>query len=78
MVMSEGRQISPEDLALQAPLQKSEVMSLKTAKRILERELVQKAYERHKGNISKMEEDLGISRPTLYELMGKIGIRREE
>jgi two-component system NtrC family response regulator len=53
-------------------------MSLKVAKKILERELVQRAYEKHKGNISKMAEDLGISRPTLYELMGKIGIRKEE
>jgi transcriptional regulator of acetoin/glycerol metabolism len=30
---------------------------------------------RHKGNISQAAQQLGISRPTLYELMEKLGIR---
>jgi len=78
VVMCEKKQITPEDLALEVPASKSETMSLKAAKKLLEKELVQKAYEKHKGNISKMSEDLGISRPTLYELMEKIGIKKDE
>ena len=78
VVMSEGSQISLEDLALQAPPIKSEVISLKVAKKIIERELIQKAFEKNKGNISKMADDLGISRPTLYELMERFRIKKAE
>jgi transcriptional regulator of acetoin/glycerol metabolism len=33
--------------------------------------------ERHGGNISAAAKELGISRPTLYELMSKLGISKD-
>ena len=40
----------------------------------MEREVIQQALERHGGKISRAAEELGISRPTLYELMEKLGL----
>ena len=36
------------------------------------------ALARNQDNMTRAAEELGISRPTLYELMEKLGIRREE
>ena len=47
---------------------------LKEARERFERDLVSQAMERQAGNISAAAKDLGISRPTLYELMNKLGI----
>jgi len=38
---------------------------------------VQQALKRHSGRISPAAAELGISRPTLYELMEKLRIARD-
>jgi two-component system NtrC family response regulator len=38
--------------------------------------MVQDALQRTRGKISAAATELGISRPTLYELMEKLGIRK--
>lgn len=50
------------------------VAGLKEAREHVEREMVALALSRHNGNISAASKDLGISRPTLYELMSKLGV----
>jgi two-component system, NtrC family, response regulator len=50
---------------------------LKEAREQLEREMVVMAMERQGGNISATAKELGISRPTLYELMSKLGIAKD-
>ena len=42
----------------------------------LEREVVQDALRRHQGKITSAALELGVSRPTLYELMERLGIAR--
>jgi len=44
----------------------------------IEKELIQEALQRHRGKISPAAIDLGISRPTFYELMEKLGIGKVE
>ena len=51
--------------------------TLKEARESVVREMVQDALRRHQGKISAAALELGISRPTLYELMEKLGIARE-
>ena len=51
--------------------------TLKEARESVEREMVQRALKRNLGRISSAATELGISRPTLYELMEKLGISRE-
>ena len=38
--------------------------------------MINRALRRNKGTISRAAADLGISRPTLYELMEKLDINR--
>jgi two-component system NtrC family response regulator len=39
--------------------------------------MVQQALKKNSGRITSAAADLGISRPTLYELMEKLGISKE-
>ena len=74
VIMAEGTNITPADLEMEAPRSRYEGMGLKEAREILEKELLAKAVARSGGNLSKAAMELGISRPTLYDLMEKFGI----
>ncbi len=78
VIMADGRYITETDLGLTAVADVSPPPRLKEAREALEREIVQRALNVHAGNISAAAEDLGISRPTLYELIEKLGIKRPE
>ncbi len=75
--MAEGLRITPADLEMET-LHKYAGQTLREAREALERELIQAALVRNKGNITKAAEELGVSRPTLYELMDKVGVGRGE
>jgi two-component system NtrC family response regulator len=53
-------------------------VTLREAREAIERELVRRTLDRHSGRIGAAAAELGISRPTLYELMEKLGIAREQ
>ncbi len=76
MIMSEGPKITPADLELSEETVPG-LTSLKDAREALEREMVQNALRRSGGKISAAATELGISRPTFYELMDKLGLKRE-
>lgn len=79
VLMSENLVIEPHDLGF---LEKSavhgavhpEILTLKEAREKTERDLIITALDKNKGNIAKAAEDLGVSRPTLYDLMKKLSI----
>ncbi len=73
VIMAERRYVAPADLEL-ADGTEGNFRTLKEARETVERELVQQALQRHGGKISRAAEDLGISRPTFYELMEKLGL----
>jgi len=77
VIMAEGQKVGPADLELDFPYSKYEGRGLKEAREGLEKTLIQKALAKNKGNITKVAEELGVSRPTLYELMEKLGISKE-
>jgi two-component system NtrC family response regulator len=75
-IMAEGRRIKIGDLDLDTVEGVTPTgPGLKEAREAIEREMVQRALARNKGRISRAARDLGISRPTLYELMDKLGLR---
>ena len=76
VIMSDGRCINESDLELESATANATVPRLKEIRLQAEHELVERALRLHAGNISAAAEDLGISRPTLYELIEKFGIRR--
>jgi two-component system NtrC family response regulator len=76
VVMAESTKVSPEDLEMEYGEHRQEV-SLQEAREALEREMVLRALARNQDNMSRTAEDLGISRPTLYELVEKLGITKK-
>jgi two-component system NtrC family response regulator len=78
VIMATGSRVTTKDLELQGD--KGVVTSgttLRQAREHVERELIEQALKKHAGKITSAAADLGISRPTLYELMDKLGIAKE-
>jgi len=77
VIMADGRRITPGDMELTHVAEAVPVNTLKEARESIEREMVLQALKRNAGKISAASIELGISRPTLYELMEKLEIARE-
>jgi two-component system NtrC family response regulator len=82
VLLSDGPLIEPHDLGFDAKLTtqwkaQSGIRTLKEAKEGVEKEMVVSSLDRNEGNIAKSAEELGISRPTLYDLMKKYGLYNE-
>lgn len=75
VVMAEGTRVKPEDLEMGNAVEKQS-LGLKEAREALEKKMVLDALARNQDSISRTAEDLGVSRPTLYDLMNKLGIAR--
>jgi two-component system NtrC family response regulator len=77
VIMADGKQITPGDMELAHAGHGAPAITLKEARESIEREVVTRAIRRNAGKISAASSELGISRPTLYELMQKLGITAE-
>jgi two-component system NtrC family response regulator len=77
VIMAEGKRVTARDLELTDTLSALPPQTLKEARESVEREMVQDAMRRQRGKITSAALELGASRPTLYELMEKLGIARE-
>jgi two-component system NtrC family response regulator len=76
VIMTDGKRVTARDLEL-AETEGAPAQTLREARDSVDREMVQAALRRHAGKITSAAEELGISRPTLYELMEKLGIVRD-
>jgi len=77
VIMAEGGRIAAIDLELtEGSDADSPGLYLKEAREQVERTLIDQSLRRHRGRISAVAQELGVSRPTLYELMQKLGINR--
>jgi two-component system NtrC family response regulator len=79
VIMASGSRVNAKDLELDhgSDLAASSATTLKQAREHVERELIEHALKRNSGKITSTAADLGISRPTLYELMEKLGISKD-
>jgi two-component system NtrC family response regulator len=77
VIMADGKRVTLKDMELIDVEDGSPATTLKEARENVEKEMVRQALKRHSGKVSLAAADLGISRPTLYELMEKLGISRE-
>ncbi len=75
VIMSEGTQITALDLGLPESVPLEESIDLREARDAAEYRVMVKALARSGGNIAKAAEMLGVSRPTLYDLMNHHGIK---
>ena len=78
VIMAEGRHVAAADLELSDVGDSARILTLKDARESAEREAVERALQRNRGKVSPAAGELGISRPTLYELMEKLGLRKTE
>jgi len=78
VIMADGKRVTDGDLELNTSANARHGTTLKEARETVERELVQQVLKKHLGRISSAAAELGISRPTLYELMEKLAIPRRE
>jgi two-component system NtrC family response regulator len=70
VIMAEGKMVSAEDLDLDdAEGSEAEALNLKSAREQADRKMIRHALARSEGNISNTAKLLGISRPTLYDLL---------
>src|SRR5262245_17964789 len=77
VVMAEGKYVTPENLELKDPSSSEEEAStLKASRDSRERDLVRLAMEKADGNVSRAAAELGISRPTLYQLLARYGLKK--
>jgi len=77
VIMGSGKRLSSQDLELMDAAAAGST-TLKVAKEALERDMLQQALRRHSGKITAAANELGISRPTFYELMEKLGIQKTD
>jgi two-component system NtrC family response regulator len=75
VIMAEGRQVTSSDLELESAAPGYAGKSLREAREVLERHMIKSALARHKGNITRAAQELGLTRPTLYEFLTKLGLR---
>ena len=69
IVMTDGPLLSAADLGLAAPGEDTQSLTIRDARARAEREVLQLALAQAGSNLSKAAKLLGISRPTLYDLM---------
>jgi two-component system, NtrC family, response regulator len=78
VIMGGAKRLTAQDLELSSGAPSAQGLSLKDARESLEREMIKNSLRKHSGKISAAATDLGISRPTFYELMAKLGIPKPE
>ena len=70
VIMADGKLVSSADLDLAEPDEETvRALNLKTAREKADRKVIRHALARSEGNISSTAKMLGISRPTLYDLL---------
>ena len=77
VVMAEGKYVTPANLELKDPsLSEEEASTLRASRDSREKDLVRLAMEKAEWNVSRAAEELGISRPTLYQLLARYGLKK--
>ena len=76
VIMAEGKRVTAADLELAEGSGPNANPTLKELRESVEREAVQRALKRNLGKIAPTAVELGISRPTVYELMEKYGLSK--
>lgn len=74
VIMAEGTRLDAADLDLGGKDDGAAALNLKTAREQADRRAIRLAMARTEGNISSTAKLLGVSRPTLYDLLKQYGL----
>ena len=77
VIMADGKLVTAADLGINAGEVEDESLNLRSVRQRAESKAIRVALTRSYGNISKAAELLGITRPTLYDLLSKYDMSAE-
>lgn len=75
VIMADGHYICVDDLSIETEQEATIPINLRQVREEAERKAIAMALGRTNGNIAKAAEALGVTRPTLYDLMTKYGMK---
>ena len=75
VIMAEGKQVTAADLGIEGAEDEGEyTLNLREVRQRAESKAIRTALMKNFGNISRAAEQLGVTRPTLYDLLNKYGL----
>ncbi len=74
VIMADGKMVTAADLGISVGEGEEQSLNLREVRQQAETKAIRVALTRSFGNISKAAEMLGITRPTLYDLLNKYGL----
>ncbi|TAH47931.1 MAG: PEP-CTERM-box response regulator transcription factor [Betaproteobacteria bacterium] len=77
VIMADGNRITADDLGLNPVEDDVEMLNLRQVRDEAERRAVLRVMARTNGNVARAAEILGISRPSLYDLINRFGLKKE-
>jgi two-component system NtrC family response regulator len=78
VIMADGKQVTAADLGIDdAENQEGDSLNLREVRQRAESKAIRVALMKNFGNISRAAEQLGVTRPTLYDLLNKYGLSAE-
>ena len=75
VIMAEGSALRAADFGLEPGNSEGEIKTLRQVRDEAEKNAVIRVLSRVNGNMSRAAELLGISRPTLYDLINRFGLK---
>ena len=72
VVLAEGNRITAFDLGFDENDEKEQSLDLREAREKVEREIIQRALAIYDNNVTHAADAMGISRPSLYQLVKKL------
>jgi two-component system NtrC family response regulator len=75
VIMADGKQVTAADLGIEGAEDEGEyTLNLREVRQRAESKAIRTALMKSFGNISRAAEQLGVTRPTLYDLLNKYGL----
>lgn len=75
VIMADGSQITPQDLELEEATEEPLPLNLKAVREEAERKAIMRAMNHCNQSITDAANVLGVTRPTLYNLLEKLGLK---
>lgn len=77
VIMADGKMVTASDLGIVPGDGEGASLNLREVRQYAESKAIRSALSKSFGNISKAAEMLGVTRPTLYDLMSKYDLSAE-
>jgi two-component system NtrC family response regulator len=78
VIMADGKQVTAADMGIEdAEEHEANSLNLREVRQQAESKAIRVALMKNFGNISRAAEQLGVTRPTLYDLLNKYGLSAE-